>query len=142
MEVHGCDLDIGKESVLVEKHRATCHVEPVRETLVVDILNCSLQRDAVSFPRNLLLNSASSSTSRSWIPVVDAESFLYSGAVGQAVVEVIFLRRDVMSSSGCFTELCTCPSNVDRVTFQNSGENCFHPSSKTISYERDIFLIT
>ena len=113
-------------------------MEPVREKLVVNILNCFLQRDDVPFPRNLLLNSAFYSTSRSRIPVVDAVSFLYSGAVGQAVVEVIFLRRDVTSSGGCFAERCTCLSNVDRVTFRNSVEICFQPRSKTIAYERDI----
>ena len=53
MKVDGCDIDIGKESVLVEKHCASSvvsHVEPVREELVVDILNCFLQRDDVPFP--------------------------------------------------------------------------------------------
>ena len=42
VEEDGCDLDIGEESVLVEEHCASCvvgHVEPVREKLVVNILN-------------------------------------------------------------------------------------------------------
>ena len=60
-----------------------------------------LQRDDVPFHCNLLLDGSFPSTSGSWIPVAYAESFLYSRAVGQAVVEMIFLRRDVMSSSGC-----------------------------------------
>ena len=124
MEVGGCDLDIGKEGVLVEKYCASNvvgHVEPVREKLVVNILNCFLQRDDVPFPRNLLLDGSFPSTPGSWIPVVDAESFLLCQTVGQAVVEVIFLRRSVMPSSGCFAELCTCFSNVDNVAFQDSN---------------------
>ena len=127
MEVDGCHLDIRKKSVLVEEHCASSvvgPVEPDREKLVLNILNCFLQCD-----------DAFSSTSRSWIPVVDGQSFLYSGAVGQAVVEVILLRRDVTSSSGCFAELCTCLSNVDRVTFRKSVEIRFQPRSKTILYE-------
>ena len=78
VKVDGCDLDVGKECVLVEKHCASSvvgHVEPVREKLMVDILNCFLQRDDVPFPRNLLLDGSFPSTSGSWVPVVDAESF-------------------------------------------------------------------
>ena len=53
------------------------NMEPVCEEFVVHIINRLLQGDDVPFPCNLLLNSAFSSTLRSWIPVVDAESFLY-----------------------------------------------------------------
>ena len=145
VEVDGCDLDIGKESVLVEENRASSvvgHVEPVREKLVVNILNCFLQRDDVPFLGNLLLDGSFPSTSGSWIPVVDAESFLCSREVGHAVVEVIFLRRDVMFSSGCFAELCTCFSNVNNVAFQDSFIVCLHPRSEAVSYEGDVFLVT
>ena len=53
------------------------HVEPVREEFVVNVLNCFLQCDDMPFACDLFLNSALSSTSRSWIPVVDAQPFLY-----------------------------------------------------------------
>ena len=101
----------GKKVSFVEK---TCafsvvgHVEPVREKLVVNMFNCFWKRDDVPFSRNLLFDGSFPSTSGSWIPVVHAESFLYSRPVGQAVVEMIFLRRDIMCSGGCFAELCTC----------------------------------
>ena len=80
MEVNGLDFDIREEGVFLEKHRASsvvCNMEPVREKLVVNMLNCFLQRDDVPFPRNLLLDGSFRSTSSSWIPIVDAESFLY-----------------------------------------------------------------
>ena len=78
MEVEGCDLDIGKESVLIEKYCTSStmgHVEPIREKLVVNILSRLLQGIDVPCPSDLLLDSALFSTSRSWIPVVDAELF-------------------------------------------------------------------
>ena len=64
-----------EEGILVEQHRASSvvsYVEPVREELVVNIIKCLLQGDDVPFSCNLFLDSALSSTSRSWIPVVDA----------------------------------------------------------------------
>ena len=80
MKVDGFDLDIREESVLVEEHRASSvvgHVEPIREKLVVNMLNRFLQGDDVPLACDLLLDGAFSSTSGSWVPVVDAEPFLY-----------------------------------------------------------------
>ena len=53
------------------------HVEPIREKLVVDILNRLLPGNDVPFPCDLLLDSAFSSPSGSWVPVLDAEPFLH-----------------------------------------------------------------
>ena len=78
MKVDGFDLDIKEESVLNEEHCASSivgHVEPVRERLVVNILNRFLQSDGMPLACDVLLNGAFSSMWRSWIPVVDAESF-------------------------------------------------------------------
>ena len=75
MEVNGFDLDIREKGVLVDKHRASpvvSYVEPVREELVVNTLNRLLQGDNMSFSCNVFFDSALFSTSRSWIPVVDA----------------------------------------------------------------------
>ena len=80
MKVDGFDLDIREESVLVEEHRASSvvsHVEPVREELVVNVFNRFLQCDDMPLACDLFLNSALPSTSRSWIPVVDAQRFVY-----------------------------------------------------------------
>ena len=80
MEVDGFDCDIREESVLIEEYRASSvvgHVEPVREELVVNTFNRFLQCDDMSLACDLFLNSAFSSMSRSWIPVVDAQPFLY-----------------------------------------------------------------
>ena len=80
MKVDGFDLGIREESVLIEQHCASSvvsHVEPVREMLVVDILNRFLQCDYMPLTCDLLLDGAFFSKSRSWIPVADAESFLY-----------------------------------------------------------------
>ena len=77
--VDGLDLDIREEGVLVESHRATSvvgNMEPVCEEFVVHIINRLLQCDDVPFPSNLFFESALSSTSRSWIPVVDAQPLL------------------------------------------------------------------
>ena len=77
VKVDGFDLYIREETVLIEEHCASSVVglvEPVREKLVVNILNRFLQCDDMPLACNLLLKSAISSTSGSWIPVVDAES--------------------------------------------------------------------
>ena len=52
VKVDGFDLDVGEEGILVERDRVSsivCHVEPIREKLVVNILNCLLQGDDVPF---------------------------------------------------------------------------------------------
>ena len=64
-------------------------MEPVREELVVNILNRLLQGDAMQFSCNLFLDSALLSTSWSWIQVVDAQPLLNGGAVWHAAVEDI-----------------------------------------------------
>ena len=51
------------------------NVEPIREKLVVNILNRFLQSDNMPFPCSLLFDSALLFTPRSWIPVVDAQPF-------------------------------------------------------------------
>ena len=53
------------------------YVKPIREKLVVDILNRFLQANDVSFHRNLLLDSTVCSTPRSWIPVVDDQALFF-----------------------------------------------------------------
>ena len=80
VEVNGLDLDIREEGILVEENSASpavSHVEPVREELVVNVFNRFLQCDDMPLACNWFFNSALSSTSRSWIPVVDAQPFLY-----------------------------------------------------------------
>ena len=77
VKAEGFDFDVGKEGVIVEQYSTSSvvgHVEPVREKLVVNILN---RCDDMPLACILLLNSDFSSTSGSWIPVVDAELFLY-----------------------------------------------------------------
>ena len=80
MEVNGLDFDIKVEGVLVEEHRASSvvgHMEPIREKLAVNILNCFLQCDDVPLAYDLPLKSTFFSPWCSWIPVVDAEPFLH-----------------------------------------------------------------
>ena len=71
-------LTSGKKVSLLKTPRicVVSHVEPVREELVVNMLNRLLQGDDVPFSCNLFLDSALFSTSRSWIPVVDAQALL------------------------------------------------------------------
>ena len=78
--VDGFDFHVRKESVPVEQHCAPSmmgHVEPTREKLVVNILDRFLLCDDMPLACDLLLDGAFSSTSESWVPVVDAEPFLY-----------------------------------------------------------------
>ena len=73
MKVNKLDFDVRVEGVFVEEHRASSvvgHVEPMCQNIMVNIFNCFLQCDDC----DLFLKSTFFSTSRSWIPVVDAES--------------------------------------------------------------------
>ena len=47
------------------------YVKPIREELVLNILNRFVQSDDVPFPFNLLLDGTLFPTPRSWIPVAD-----------------------------------------------------------------------
>ena len=79
VKVDGFDIDVRKESVLVEQHCASSvvgHVEPVREELVIDLFNRFLQGDDVPlFPSNVFFNGSSFSASRSSIPDIQGGSF-------------------------------------------------------------------
>ncbi len=80
MEVNCLDFDIRVEGVFVEENSVSSvvgHVEPIRDKFMVNIINCFLQCDDVPLACGLLLKSIFFSTSRSWIPVVAAESFLH-----------------------------------------------------------------
>ena len=95
MEVYRLDFDIRVEDVRVEENHASHvlgHVEPTSKNVMVNIFNCFLQRDDVPLACDLFLKSTFFSTSRSWIPVVDAESFLHRRTIRHFVVEVILLR--------------------------------------------------
>ena len=53
MNVNGRDLDVGKESILAEQDLTTsivCHVEGIRQELVIEVFNCFLQGDNVPLP--------------------------------------------------------------------------------------------
>ena len=54
MKVNRRDLDVRKESILVEQDRTTstvCHVEAIRQELVLEVIKCFLQGDDVPLPR-------------------------------------------------------------------------------------------
>ena len=102
MEVSRLDFGVRVEGVFVEEHRANSvvgHVESIRENITVNIFNRFLQCDGVPLACDLLLISTFSSTSRSWVPVVDAESFLYKRTIRHLLAEAS-LRIDHMSIKG------------------------------------------
>ena len=93
VEVHGLDLDVREEGVLVEKHRATSvvsNMEPVCEEFMIHIINRLLQGDNVSLSCNWFFNCALFSTSRTWIPVVFARPLLNGRAVWHVGIKEIF----------------------------------------------------
>ena len=53
------------------------HVEPVREERVVNVLNRFLQCDDMPLAYDLFPDGAFFSSTKSWIPVVDAQPLLY-----------------------------------------------------------------
>ena len=100
MKVNGFDVNIGVEGVLVVENRASSvmsHVEPIFKNVMIDILRCFLWRDDMSFACDLFLKSIFLPTSRSWIPVVDAESLLHRRTIRHIFVEAVCLRRCIVS---------------------------------------------
>ena len=145
MEIDGRDLDVREESILVEQDRKTsfvCHVESIRQELVVKVSNCFLQGDDVSLFRNLFFDSSFFSTPRSWFPMVNTEPFLRGQSVGHVVVEMILLAGCRVFSAWCIAERCVDTFYIDSVTPKSVLGVRFYPCRKTISYGRDVFLTT
>ena len=94
MEVNGLDFDVREEGVFVEKHRAASEVgnmEPVGGEFMVHIINRLLQGDNMPLACVLFFNCAFFATSRSWIPVVDAQPLLNVRALRRVGTKEIFL---------------------------------------------------
>ena len=64
-----------------------CHVEAVRQEIVLEVFNCFLWCDDVPFSRNVPLDSSFFFTSGSTVPIVDAEPSLLGQAVGHVVIK-------------------------------------------------------
>ena len=99
VEVDGFDIDVKEEGLLIENHCASSivgHVEPVREKLVVNILNRFLQCDDMPLACDLLLGSAFSSTSGSWVPAVELSLFCTGERLGTLLSKLILLIRCIM----------------------------------------------
>ena len=79
VEVNGTDLDVRVEGVVVEKNCASgvmSHMKMTRQVFVLEVLNCLLQSNDVPFPRNVFPDGAFFASSRSRIPVQNAEACL------------------------------------------------------------------
>ena len=97
MKVNGRDLHVRKESNLVEQDRTTsivCHVEAIRQELVLEVLNCFLEGNDVPLLRIVLFDCSSFSTSKSWVPIKGTEPSLFGQPVGHVAVKMIFLVHD------------------------------------------------
>ena len=76
MKIHGLDINIRVEGVLVEEDRTTCkvgHMKAFMTDSVVDVVRSFLQGDKVPLARNLFFFGIFYTSSRSRIPVVDTK---------------------------------------------------------------------
>ena len=76
---------LGVEGVLVGENRATCvmaHVEPICQNIMIDILNCFLERDDMPPACDLLFEGIFFSASGPWAPVVDTQPLLHRRTIG------------------------------------------------------------
>ena len=132
MRVDGLDVDFGVEGVLVDENRASTEVgrvEPICQNIMVNTFNCSLQCDDVPLACDLLFENIFLSTSRSWILVVDAESFLHRRTTGHGVVEAVLLSRCIVSPCGCLAKFCDGLLNIDHMSFKRNIGVCLYPRS-------------
>ena len=80
MQEDGVGLDLGVEGVFVEKHCAPSimtNMKPFHNSTVVNVLSCLLQRNDMQLACDLFHESVCVSSSRSWVPIVDTETFLF-----------------------------------------------------------------
>ena len=103
-----------------------CHVEAIRQELVIQVFNCFLQDDDVPIHRNVFFGN-SFSTPRSWAPIINTEPPLFGQSVGHVVVEVVLTAICRVFSGRCIAARCVDTLAVDRVTPQSNHEVCFHP---------------
>ena len=71
------------------------------------------------FSRNVPFDTSFLSTSRSWVPIVNAEPFLFGQTVGYVFVEVIPLAGRRMFSGWCLAERCISTRHIHNVTSEN-----------------------
>ena len=91
VEVNGADLNVRMEGVLVEKNSASGvmgHVKKTRQVIVL-VLDCLLQGDDVPFPRDVVFDGAFFASSRSRVPVQNAEACLLKQTDGHIVDNAI-----------------------------------------------------
>ena len=92
VEVNGADLNVRMEGVLVEKNSASgvmSHMKMTRQIIVLEVLNCLLQGNDVPFPRDVFFDGAFFASSRSRVPVQNAEACLLKQLVWHVVVRAI-----------------------------------------------------
>ena len=86
------DLNVRMEGVLVEKNNASgvmSHIKMTRHAFVLKVLNCLLQSNDVPFLRDVLFDGAFFASSRSSVPVQNAEACLLKQMVGHIVDKAI-----------------------------------------------------
>ena len=79
VEVNGLDFDVRVKGVLIEQDSAASvvgNVKVIREALVLEVIDCLLERNHVPFHRNVLFSGTFSASSRCRIPARDAEACL------------------------------------------------------------------
>ena len=120
MKVHGLDVNIGVEGVLVVENRASSvvrHVEPICKNVTIDILRCFLQSDDMPLACDLFLKSIFLPTPGSWIPVVDAESLMHRRTIRHIFAEAVRLRRCNVSPFRGLAKFCNGFLNVDHASY-------------------------
>ena len=79
VKVNGLDFDARVKGVVIEQDSTASVVvnaRVMREALVLEVIDCLLERNHVPFPRTVLFNGTFSASSRSRIPAQDAEARL------------------------------------------------------------------
>ena len=92
MKVDGLDIDVGVEVVFVEENCTTCvmcHVEAIREKLVVNVVGRLLQGNDMPPSCNLFLEGIIFSP----IPVVDTESPLHNRTGSKVLIGTVLVTR-------------------------------------------------
>ena len=111
---------------MAQPPKCVCHLEAIRQELVIQLFNFFLQCDMCYFTTVCFFDRSFFSTPRSWVPIINTESLLFGQSVGHVIVEVAPLARCRVFSGRCIVERCVDTLYVDSVTPQSGHEVCFH----------------
>ena len=118
VQVHRARLDLGVKGILVEQDCAPTimtDMKSFRDFAAVDVISCLMSVMMCHLPAICLTKGVCVSSPRSWIPIVDAESYLLFRLGGVTPVRLKILRRGIRLSFSGLSKSRQCVRRINHV---------------------------